>query len=109
MEEQAAKVRCQRMGCDVMFSPDDNPDDSCQYHDSGVGEHKLGQSPMANCLSNFDLDGMTGKKCVDFLGQAEDHQNWHVSIQNFLIAIPIIHAVCHVGSQILAVIRHSFL
>ncbi|RVX08233.1 hypothetical protein CK203_017669 [Vitis vinifera] len=34
MEKQAAKVRCQRMGCDVMFSPDDNPDDSCQYHDS---------------------------------------------------------------------------
>lgn len=39
MEEQAAKVRCQRMGCDVMFSPDDNPDDSCRYHDSGPFFH----------------------------------------------------------------------
>lgn len=33
MAEQA-RVRCQRIGCDAMFSPDDNPDGSCQYHDS---------------------------------------------------------------------------
>ncbi|KAG8381448.1 hypothetical protein BUALT_Bualt06G0123000 [Buddleja alternifolia] len=28
------KVRCQRIGCDAMFSEDDNPDGSCTYHDS---------------------------------------------------------------------------
>ncbi|KAK7270547.1 hypothetical protein RIF29_23769 [Crotalaria pallida] len=32
----AAKVRCQRIGCDAMFSDDDNPDGSCQYHDSPI-------------------------------------------------------------------------
>ncbi|KAI3458246.1 hypothetical protein Pfo_014909 [Paulownia fortunei] len=29
------KVRCQRIGCDAMFSEDDNPDGSCTYHDAG--------------------------------------------------------------------------
>ncbi|KAL0382309.1 UNVERIFIED_CONTAM: Cysteine and histidine-rich domain-containing protein RAR1 [Sesamum calycinum] len=29
-----AKVRCQRIGCDAMFSEDDNPDGSCTYHDA---------------------------------------------------------------------------
>lgn len=33
--EQAAKVRCQRIGCDAMFTEDDNPEGSCRYHDSG--------------------------------------------------------------------------
>ncbi|KAL3688470.1 hypothetical protein R1sor_014779 [Riccia sorocarpa] len=26
------KQRCQRIGCDTTFSPDDNPEDSCRYH-----------------------------------------------------------------------------
>ncbi|KAJ8633899.1 hypothetical protein MRB53_027235 [Persea americana] len=28
------KVRCQRIGCDAMFSEDDNPEGSCTYHAS---------------------------------------------------------------------------
>uniref|UniRef100_A0A803R3E7 Uncharacterized protein n=1 Tax=Cannabis sativa TaxID=3483 RepID=A0A803R3E7_CANSA len=28
------RVRCQRIGCDATFSEDDNPEGSCQYHDS---------------------------------------------------------------------------
>ncbi|KAL5211413.1 hypothetical protein ABZP36_022260 [Zizania latifolia] len=32
----AAPVRCQRIGCDAMFTDDNNPDGSCQYHPSGV-------------------------------------------------------------------------
>ncbi|KAL2948724.1 hypothetical protein AAZX31_20G139600 [Glycine max] len=35
MEKTAVKVRCQRIGCDAMFSEADNPDGSCRYHDSG--------------------------------------------------------------------------
>ncbi|KAL4357837.1 hypothetical protein AHAS_Ahas09G0226600 [Arachis hypogaea] len=31
---QTGKVRCQRIGCDAIFSDDDNPDGSCRYHDS---------------------------------------------------------------------------
>ncbi|CAM0945715.1 unnamed protein product [Alopecurus aequalis] len=27
-----APVRCQRIGCDAMFTDDDNPDGSCHYH-----------------------------------------------------------------------------
>ncbi|XP_042036769.1 cysteine and histidine-rich domain-containing protein RAR1 [Salvia splendens] len=30
-----AKVRCQRIGCDAVFSEDDNPDGSCTFHASG--------------------------------------------------------------------------
>lgn len=30
---------------------------------------------MANCLSNFDLDSMGGKKCKDFSGQVDDNRN----------------------------------
>ncbi|KAK6155805.1 hypothetical protein DH2020_010053 [Rehmannia glutinosa] len=40
------KVRCQRIGCDAMFSEDDNPDGSCTYHDArkrGVGYDSLEQ------------------------------------------------------------------
>ncbi|XP_022891042.1 cysteine and histidine-rich domain-containing protein RAR1 [Olea europaea var. sylvestris] len=29
------KVRCQRIGCDAMFTVDDNPDGSCTFHDAG--------------------------------------------------------------------------
>ncbi|KAG4907832.1 hypothetical protein JHK82_056483 [Glycine max] len=36
MEKTAVKVRCQRIGCDAMFSEADNPDGSCRYHDSVV-------------------------------------------------------------------------
>ena len=35
MEQQGVtKVRCQRIGCEAMFSEDDNPEGSCQYHAS---------------------------------------------------------------------------
>ncbi|PIN09717.1 hypothetical protein CDL12_17695 [Handroanthus impetiginosus] len=30
------KVRCQRIGCNAMFSEDDNPDGSCTYHDAPI-------------------------------------------------------------------------
>ncbi|KAL6500893.1 hypothetical protein OROHE_025090 [Orobanche hederae] len=30
-----AKVPCQRIGCDAVFSEDDNPDGSCTYHAAG--------------------------------------------------------------------------
>lgn len=33
--EVVGRVRCQRIGCDVMFTEDDNPEDSCRYHESG--------------------------------------------------------------------------
>lgn len=39
MENASVKVRCQRIGCDAFFSHDDNPDDSCRYHDSGPFFH----------------------------------------------------------------------
>ncbi|KAA8539840.1 hypothetical protein F0562_026532 [Nyssa sinensis] len=29
-----AKLRCQRIGCDAMFTEDDNPEGSCRYHDA---------------------------------------------------------------------------
>ncbi|WJX14639.1 hypothetical protein P8452_04868 [Trifolium repens] len=35
------KLRCQRIGCDAMFTEDDNLDGSCQYHDSGVSTSLL--------------------------------------------------------------------
>ncbi|XP_006647346.2 cysteine and histidine-rich domain-containing protein RAR1 [Oryza brachyantha] len=31
----AAPARCQRIGCDAMFTDDSNPDGSCHYHPSG--------------------------------------------------------------------------
>ncbi|XP_027365141.1 cysteine and histidine-rich domain-containing protein RAR1 [Abrus precatorius] len=33
--EMGVKVRCQRIGCDTMFSEDDNTEGSCRYHHSG--------------------------------------------------------------------------
>ena len=30
----AAPVRCQRIGCEAMFTDDNNPEGSCQYHPS---------------------------------------------------------------------------
>jgi hypothetical protein len=33
MENTVVKLRCQRIGCDAMFTEDDNLDGSCQYHD----------------------------------------------------------------------------
>ncbi|KAM1500406.1 hypothetical protein PS1_023383 [Malus domestica] len=33
--QQVALFQCQRIGCNAMFSEDDNPKGSCQYHDSG--------------------------------------------------------------------------
>jgi disease resistance protein len=32
--EKAGAVRCQRIGCDAMFTEADNPEDSCRYHPS---------------------------------------------------------------------------
>ncbi|KAF8412356.1 hypothetical protein HHK36_000319 [Tetracentron sinense] len=34
--EKQARVRCQRIGCEAMFTEDDNPDDSCRYHASPI-------------------------------------------------------------------------
>ncbi|KAL9237245.1 hypothetical protein vseg_011819 [Gypsophila vaccaria] len=34
MTEEVAKLRCQRIGCDAVFTADDNPDGSCRYHSS---------------------------------------------------------------------------
>lgn len=39
MEQNTGKQRCQRIGCDVFFSDDDNPEDSCTYHASGPVFH----------------------------------------------------------------------
>ncbi|KAH7855799.1 hypothetical protein Vadar_029025 [Vaccinium darrowii] len=36
--EVVGRVRCQRIGCDAMFTEDDNPEDSCRYHESGVSQ-----------------------------------------------------------------------
>ncbi|XP_068316128.1 cysteine and histidine-rich domain-containing protein RAR1 [Pyrus communis] len=33
--QRTALLKCQRIGCNAMFSDDDNPEGSCQYHDSG--------------------------------------------------------------------------
>ncbi|XP_008776158.1 cysteine and histidine-rich domain-containing protein RAR1 [Phoenix dactylifera] len=33
--EKGGAVRCQRIGCDAMFTEDSNIDGSCRYHDSG--------------------------------------------------------------------------
>uniref|UniRef100_A0A2P2JLH6 Uncharacterized protein MANES_06G139000 n=1 Tax=Rhizophora mucronata TaxID=61149 RepID=A0A2P2JLH6_RHIMU len=33
--EHQKKLRCQRIGCDATFTEEDNPEGSCQYHDSG--------------------------------------------------------------------------
>ncbi|KAL3521465.1 hypothetical protein ACH5RR_019614 [Cinchona calisaya] len=30
------KLRCQRIGCDAVFTEDDNPEDSCTYHDAPI-------------------------------------------------------------------------
>ncbi|XP_059667002.1 cysteine and histidine-rich domain-containing protein RAR1-like [Cornus florida] len=32
--EEVKKLRCQRNGCDAVFTEDDNPEGSCRYHDS---------------------------------------------------------------------------
>ncbi|OVA07730.1 Cysteine/histidine-rich domain [Macleaya cordata] len=34
--EKGAKVRCQRIGCDAMFTEDENPENSCRYHESPI-------------------------------------------------------------------------
>ncbi|KAK6936368.1 CHORD domain [Dillenia turbinata] len=36
MMEAGAKLRCQRIGCNAMFTEDDNPDGSCTFHDSPI-------------------------------------------------------------------------
>ncbi|XP_044507011.1 cysteine and histidine-rich domain-containing protein RAR1-like isoform X1 [Mangifera indica] len=33
--EQVVKLRCKRIGCDAVFTEDDNPEGSCTYHASG--------------------------------------------------------------------------
>ncbi|KAJ4950083.1 hypothetical protein NE237_026915 [Protea cynaroides] len=34
--ENGVKLRCQRIGCDAMFTEDDNPEGSCTYHDAPI-------------------------------------------------------------------------
>ncbi|KAE8651755.1 cysteine and histidine-rich domain-containing protein RAR1 isoform X2 [Cucumis sativus] len=36
MEHQIVRVPCQRIGCNALFTEDDNPEGSCQYHDSPI-------------------------------------------------------------------------
>ncbi|XP_028756474.1 cysteine and histidine-rich domain-containing protein RAR1 isoform X2 [Neltuma alba] len=36
MERQPVKLQCQRIGCDAMFTEDDNPEGSCLYHESPI-------------------------------------------------------------------------
>ncbi|KAG5558451.1 hypothetical protein RHGRI_008403 [Rhododendron griersonianum] len=42
--EVEGRVRCQRIGCDAMFTEDDNPEDSCAYHES-----------VLNCITSKKL------------------------------------------------------
>lgn len=35
MSGEVVKLRCQRIGCDATFTPDNNPEGSCVFHDSG--------------------------------------------------------------------------
>ncbi|CAL9008561.1 unnamed protein product [Prunus brigantina] len=35
-DQQTAQFKCQRIGCSAKFSEDDNPEGSCQYHDSPI-------------------------------------------------------------------------
>lgn len=34
ISNKKVSVRCQRIGCDAMFTDDNNPEGSCQYHPS---------------------------------------------------------------------------
>ncbi|KAJ4706159.1 cysteine and histidine-rich domain-containing protein RAR1 [Melia azedarach] len=34
--EEVARLRCQRIGCNATFTEDDNPEGSCTYHDSPI-------------------------------------------------------------------------
>ncbi|XP_010912326.1 cysteine and histidine-rich domain-containing protein RAR1 isoform X2 [Elaeis guineensis] len=36
--EKGGAVRCQRIGCDAMFTEENNAEGSCRYHDSGVSQ-----------------------------------------------------------------------
>ncbi|RXH94943.1 hypothetical protein DVH24_024627 [Malus domestica] len=44
--QRAALFQCQRIGCNAMFSEDDNPEGSCQYHDSR-GKHTTEKPVLA--------------------------------------------------------------
>ncbi|KAF2311793.1 hypothetical protein GH714_026748 [Hevea brasiliensis] len=35
-QEEVVRHRCQRIGCNATFTEDDNPEGSCQYHDSPI-------------------------------------------------------------------------
>ncbi|KAF3433096.1 hypothetical protein FNV43_RR24198 [Rhamnella rubrinervis] len=36
LRQCSTRVRCQRIGCNAMFSEDDNPEGSCQFHDAPI-------------------------------------------------------------------------
>ncbi|KAL0734401.1 hypothetical protein Bca4012_010611 [Brassica carinata] len=42
----ATKLRCQRIGCNAMFTDDDNPEGSCQFHAS-KGKHTTEKPVLA--------------------------------------------------------------
>ncbi|URD75110.1 Ribosomal protein S11 [Musa troglodytarum] len=50
MAASGGAVRCQRIGCDAMFTDEDNAEGSCRYHDSGVGKHTT-EKPVTNIVS----------------------------------------------------------
>ncbi|XP_022867705.1 cysteine and histidine-rich domain-containing protein RAR1-like [Olea europaea var. sylvestris] len=43
------RVRCQRIGCNAMFTVDDNPDGSCTYHDADKFRRHLLQLDYPFC------------------------------------------------------------
>ncbi|OEL12797.1 Cysteine and histidine-rich domain-containing protein RAR1 [Dichanthelium oligosanthes] len=54
--KSAAPARCQRMGCDAMFTDDNNPEGCCQYHPSEV-TCRLFLRALAICYSSMG-DGL---------------------------------------------------
>ncbi|KAK4403545.1 Cysteine and histidine-rich domain-containing protein RAR1 [Sesamum angolense] len=62
-----AKVRCQRIGCDAMFSEDDNPDGSCTYHDAA----NLPMSKTNNITIPFPSQYFTMDERMELLQEKE--------------------------------------
>lgn len=65
MSGEVVKLRCQRIGCDATFTPDNNPEGSCVFHDSvNFNLHRLASifvyyytafSSYISCLCNHML------------------------------------------------------
>ncbi|XP_015883081.4 cysteine and histidine-rich domain-containing protein RAR1-like [Ziziphus jujuba] len=48
-DQEAGRVRCQRIGCTAIFSEDDNPEGCCQYHDGAPIFHD-GMKEWSCCM-----------------------------------------------------------